>query len=538
MAGRLTLATAAAVVVLGMSGLGSTSESSSRPEPPPSPLAQVSDNPTRPIVVGSKPFAESFLLSEVFAQLLEARGFPVERVQPLGGTEIVFQATVRGEVDVYPEYTGTVLVGLLGEDPLPTSAATLQRVGGVLRANYGLRMLPPLGFNSIFAISVRPGMADSLGLSTLSDLAAVSEGLIGGVSPDFVERADGMPGLSEHYGLRPRAVRGLLQAVKYDALLAGEVDFIDAYGTDGRLDRYGLTVLDDDLGFFPWYDAAAVVSDGLQQEIPAAVSALTELSGLIDVGLMRRWNLAVEVDGEATASVAARALRELGLVDEGAGRIATVRDDSRSFVLYLWSERGDLWGHTLRHLWLVVISLAAGLLVAVPLGLALERTRRVAEGVIRGVGLLQTIPSIALLAFMLPVFGIGVMPAVAALFLYSLLPMVRNTYAGVRDADPVAVASAHALGMTSWQLLLHVRLPIAAPVIMAGVRTAAVINVGTATLAAFIGAGGLGDPIVTGLTLADTRMVLSGAVPAAVLALAVDTVLGRIERAVSPAGLG
>jgi len=161
----------------------------------------------------------------------------------------------------------------------------------------------------------------------------------------------------------------------------------------------------------------------------------------------------------------------------------------------------------------------------------------VAEGVIRGVGLLQTIPSIALLAFMIPLLGIGVLPAVVALLLSSRFPIVRNTYTGVRDADPDAVAAARALGMTDAQLLTQVRLPLAAPVIMAGIRTAAVINVGTATLAAFIGAGGLGDPIVAGLALSDTTQVLSGALPAAALALLVDAGLAGVERAVTPRGV-
>lgn len=198
------------------------------------------------------------------------------------------------------------------------------------------------------------------------------------------------------------------------------------------------------------------------------------------------------------------------------------------------------WAHSVRnrpHILLVFLSLVSGALVAIPLGLALERTGRAAEWVIRGVGLLQTVPSIALLAFMLPLLGIGVLPAVTALFLYSLFPMLRNTYTGVREADAAAVASARALGMTEWQLLRHVRLPLSAPVIMAGVRTAAVINVGTATLAAFIGAGGLGDPIVTGLALTDTYMILSGAIPAALLALMVDGALGLAETGLRPRGL-
>jgi osmoprotectant transport system permease protein len=197
---------------------------------------------------------------------------------------------------------------------------------------------------------------------------------------------------------------------------------------------------------------------------------------------------------------------------------------------YLWGERRTLAALTGRHLLLVAASLAAAIATAVPLGLALERRRRIAEATIRGVGLLQTVPSIALLAFMIPLLGIGVVPALAALFLYSLYPILRNTYVGVRDAAPDAVSAATALGMTPSQVLRHVRLPLAAPVIMAGIRTAAVISVGTATLAAFIGAGGLGDPIAAGLALSDTRMILSGALPAAALALVVDWVLGRVER--------
>ena len=204
---------------------------------------------------------------------------------------------------------------------------------------------------------------------------------------------------------------------------------------------------------------------------------------------------------------------------------------------YLWAERATLLRLIARHLLLVGASLGGAIAVAVPLGLALERARRGAEGVIRGVGVLQTIPGIALLAFMIPVLGIGIVPALVALFLYSLYPILRNTYTGVRNAAPEAVGAARALGMTPAQVLRHVRLPLAAPLIMAGIRTAAVINVGTATLAAFIGAGGLGDPIAAGLALSDTRMILSGALPAALLALCVDAALGGCERLVRPGGL-
>jgi osmoprotectant transport system permease protein len=184
----------------------------------------------------------------------------------------------------------------------------------------------------------------------------------------------------------------------------------------------------------------------------------------------------------------------------------------------------------------VSISLAAAILLALPVGLLLERAGRCAETVIRGAGLIETLPSLALLAFMIPLLGIGIVPALVALFLYSIYPIVRNAYTGVRDADPSAVAAATALGMTPGQVLRYVRLPLAAAVIMAGIRTAAVLNVGTATLAAFIGAGGLGEPIVAGLALSDSRMILSGAIPVALLALAVDGALALCERLVRPGG--
>ena len=492
----------------------------------------------RPVVVASKPFAESFVLAELFAQLLEARGFPVDRRPGLGATEIAFAALRQGEIDVYPEYTGTGLLAILGEGPQGSGADAFRRVATVFHERWGVRWLPPLGFENTYAIAVRPGTADSLGLRTLTDLAREGGALRAGLTPDFIGRADGLPGLRSAYGLFPGEVRALLQAVKYRALVEGEVDVIDGYATDGQIARYDLVVLEDDRGFFPPYDAAALVSRRLSAEQPAAIAALTELSGLIDEPAVREMNRRVEVEGEDVAIVAADALRSLGLVEPGSDGGETARGArDGSLLRYLWERRAATLAETRRHLLLVLLSLGAGALVAIPLGLVLERTRAAAEAVIRAVGLLQTIPSIALLAFMIPLLGIGVAPAVTALFLYSLFPMVRNTYTGVRDADSSAVGSARALGMTETQLLRHVRLPLAAPVIMAGVRTAAVINVGTATLAAFIGAGGLGDPIVAGLALSDTRMILAGAIPAALLAFVVDGALGVAERAVSPRGI-
>jgi osmoprotectant transport system permease protein len=492
----------------------------------------------RPVTIASKPFGESYVLAEMFAQLLEQRGLRVQRRLGLGATEIAFQALRTGAIDVYPEYTGTGLLAVLGEPARPgrTPREVFDHVSREFQRRFDVRWLPPLGFENTYAIAVRRQTADSLGLATLSDLARVSARLRAGFTPDFIGRPDGLPGLTSAYGIRPRDVRSLLPAVKYQALAEGSVDVVDGYSTDGLIRRYNLAVLSDDKAFFPPYEAAAVVYGGLARDVPRAIETLTLLSGRLDVARMRAINERIEVAGEPVEAVARDVLAELGLAAAGdaASGDSTPRARETSLIPYLVERRGQVARMTARHLLLVALSLAAAIALALPLGLALERVPRQAEGVIRAIGLLQTIPSIALLAFMLPALGIGVVPALVALFLYSLYPIVRNTYSGVRNADPAAVAAATALGMTGQQVLRYVRLPLAAPVIMAGIRTAGVIAVGTATLAAFIGAGGLGDPIVAGLALSDTRMILSGALPAAALALVVDGVLALAERAATP----
>lgn len=490
----------------------------------------------RPVIVASKPFGESYLLAEMFAQVLEARGMKVDRRPGLGATEIAFAALRENAIDVFPEYTGTALVAILKQRPIADRQEAFRTVQREFSTRYGMRWLPPLGFENTYAIAVRRETALQYHLKTLSDLAMAAPLLTAGFTPDFIGRSDGLPGLARAYGFKPKQVRSLLQAVKYQALAEGNVDIIDGYSTDGLLAKYDLLVLDDDRHFFPPYEAAAVLSAAVQKDVPGVAAALSELSGKLDVVTMRKLNRRVEVDGEQIPVVARDALVGLGILRSDSSSQVS-RGGTGGFLSYMWGRRAQILSLTGRHLVLVAVSLLAAILVAIPLGLLLERTRGSAEGVIRSVGLMQTIPSIALLAFMLPLLGIGLVPALVALFLYSLYPILRNTYSGVRDAAPSAVAAASALGMTPHQVLRHVRLPLAAPVIMAGIRTAGVITVGTATLAAFIGAGGLGDPIVAGLALSDTRMILSGALPAALLALGVDLVLGWVERGLRIEGL-
>ena len=557
-----------AVGVLGGATAARPSPASHIRQPAPAPHTranQPSQDEGTPVIIASKPFAESYVLAEIFAQLLEARGIAVDRRFGLGATEIAFGALREGAIDIYPEYTGTALAAILGEEMQADAEAVYRHVAGTFRERWDARWLAPLGFENTYAIAVRRETAEELGLATLSDLAREAGGLRAGFTPDFIGRSDGLPGLRAAYGFEAAEVLPLLQAVKYEALVESGVDVIDGYSTDGLIARYDLVVLEDDLSFFPPYEAAGLVNGDFWRRRPDAIAALSELSGLLDEERVREWNRRAESDGDPVAEIARDALAELGLVVADGGETgesdpaesAVDRESGRNsaatagsaptaesarrpvvgFASYMWQNRTDILGHARRHLVLVIISLAAAALLAIPAGLMLVRVAGGAEGVIRTIGLIQTIPSLALLAFMIPALGIGVVPAVFALFLYSLFPILRNTYTGVRDANPAAVDAARALGMTPAQLLRHVRLPLAAPVIMAGLRTAAVINVGTATIAAFIGAGGLGDPIVAGLALSDTRMILSGAVPAAALALLVDAGLGLAEKRVAPGGV-
>lgn len=499
-----------------------------------------------PVVVASKPFGESYVLAEMFAQLLESAGIAVERRPGLGATEIAFSALRTNAIDVYPEYTGTGLVAVLRDT---VSAAmrrdprlAFDRVAREFPPRFGVHWLPPLGFQNGYAIAVRRETAERLQLRTLSDVAARGRSLTAGFTSDFIGRPDGLRGLSDAYGLAFRAVRPLAPAVKYEALASSGVDIIDGYSTDGLLAKYDLVTLEDDRRFFPPYEAAALVSPRLVSERPDAIAALTRLSGRLTEAMVREWNRRVEVAREPVASVARDALASLAL---GASGVAGAADGGtrgarraragEGFLSFFWARRAETLRLAGEHAALVLAALLAAIAIAVPLGVLLVRIPAIAESVMQVLGVLQTIPSIALLAFMIPLLGIGARPALVALWIYALLPIVRATYAGVSTADPDAVAAAEALGTTAWQRLWWVQLPLAAPVVLAGVRTAAVITVGAATLAAFIGAGGLGEPIVTGLGLADTRLVLAGAIPAALLAILVDLVLAGVERVVAPA---
>ena len=485
-----------------------------------------------PLNVGSKRFTESYILGEIIKQTAEAAGETTAvHQQGLGNTAIVLNALTSGSIDIYPEYTGTIAKEILKLDAVPP----LAELNAAL-ATRGLAVGVPLGFNNTYALAVRADDARAKGIRRLSDLKGHPE-LRLGLSQEFIGRADGWPGLKSTYELPFETPRGLDHGLAYEAIAQGQVDVIDIYSTDAKIDKYGLVVLDDDRHYFPRYDAVLFYRADLPQRLPKTWQALARLEGTIDDAAMRRMNAAAELEGKSFASIAAEFVRRTP-TPAGATPSASSAEKAPQ-----GSFRDKLFGAdfgrlTLEHLGLVFLSLIASILVGVPLGIIAAR-RPASEALILGAtGVVQTVPSLALLAALIPLTGrIGVVPAFVALALYALLPIVRNTHAGLTQVSRGMKDAARSLGMQDGTILRKIELPLAAPMIMAGVKTSAVINVGTATIAAFIGAGGYGERIVTGLALNDHAMLLAGAIPAAVLALLIEGVFRVADRWAVPAGL-
>ncbi len=475
------------------------------------------------VQVGSKRFTESYILGEIVAQTVSATGGAqaVHR-RGLGNTGILYAALESGAIDVYPEYTGTIAFELLGLKR-PHSIDELNR----LLQPRGLAVGVPLGFNNSYALAMTERQAAALGVRRISELAQLPQ-LRFGLSQEFVNRRDGWPALKGAYGLPGGNVRGLDHGLAYEAVAGGQVDVVDVYATDAKIVRYGLRVLIDDRGFFPTYDAVLLYRRDLPQRFPQAWPALQALEGRISAARMTAMNAASEISGRPFARVAGEFL---GAVPAGDGK-----ESRRTFLESLFG--GNFWRLTGQHCVLVFASLALSVGAGLPLGIVAQRAPRWRHLILGGAGILQTVPALALLAFLIAALGrIGTLPAIIALFLYALLPIVRNTYTGLVEVRPSLRESAVALGLPRSTQLLLIELPLAARAILAGIKTSAVINVGTATIAAFIGAGGYGERIVAGLAVNDSAMLLAGAIPAAAMALIVQGGFDVLDRVAIPRGL-
>jgi osmoprotectant transport system permease protein len=465
----------------------------------------------KPIAIGSKKFTESYVLGEIAKTALERADFATQTRLGMGGTIILWQALTGGQIDLYPEYTGTI-----GEEILKAKTPISEAEMAAALQRFGIGMSNGLGFNNTYAMVMRRSEAQKLGITSISDLARHPEVKIG-LTHEFLDRQDGWQPLAKRYGLSMPNVLGIDHALGYAALANGSIDLKDAYSTDAKIAENDLVVLHDDLHFFPEYKAVYLYRVTLD---PRAVATLNQINR-IDETQMTALNAAAE-KSKNYASAAALFFH--------------------SSPNELGSRPGfptELAGWIGRHLELAGISLLLSILIGLPLGIAASRGGAVGHSILALVGVIQTIPSLALLALLVPVpfLGISATTAIVALFLYGLLPIVRNTATGLQDIPPGLRDSAIALGLEPFARLRKIYLPLASRTILAGIKTSAVINIGTATLAALIGAGGLGEPILSGLNLNDHATILKGAIPAALLALVVQGLFELLDRLLIPRGL-
>ena len=473
--------------------------------------------------IGSKRFTESYILGEIATQTVNKahNGLAVHR-RGLGNTSILFAALENGSIDVYPEYTGTIafeLLGLMQPQPIDELNRRL--------APRGLGISVPLGFSNSYGLAMRAERADALDIRRISDLER-HPGLALGLSQEFFNRKDGWRALRSRYGLTDRAVRGLDHGLAYEAVVAGDVDVIDVYSTDAKIIRYGLRVLADDRSFFPAYDAILLYRLDLPERFPAAWKALQDLKGRITAAHMTEMNAAAELSGQTFSGIART------FVEGKNDGVYGARE--KTLVQALFAR--DFWRLTWQHSVLVFCSLAMSVLMGVPFGIIAHRVPHARHIILGIAGIFQTVPALALLAFLIAALGqIGTLPAIVALFLYALLPIVRNTYTGLAEISRSLRESAVALGLGRMTRLWRIELPLASRSILAGIKTSAVINVGTATIAAFIGAGGYGERIVAGLAVNDNVTLLAGAVPAAAMALIVQGGFDALDRFLIPRGL-
>lgn len=470
----------------------------------------------KPVVrIGSKTFTENYILAELVAQIFEEVGeAQVERSFGLGGTGITFSALKEGEIDAYVDYTGTIREAIL-KNPLLNTDKELK---DALEKKFKITLSDSLGFNNTYIFALSQEGAKKYKINKISELKDLSD-LKTVFTHEFMKRGDGLRALERHYGFTFKHPLSMEHSLAFEALKKGKVDLMEVYSTDAKIKRYNLHLLKDDQKFFPDYRAVMLMSMDLQKRFPETFKVLQEkVIGQLNEDTMIELNSLVELDGYSFRQAAAVFLGKENLSNTGVPlrKIAKLTGE---------------------HLQLVFVALFFSILLGVPLGILATRSRWLAQVSLIGSGLLQTIPSLALLCFLIPFFGIGTTPAYMALFLYGLLPIVRNTYTGISQIDPTLDEAADLMGLTKGEKLRLVQLPLASINIMTGIKTSAIINVGTATLAAFIGAGGLGSLIVTGLSLNNNKVILTGAIPAAILASLIHLVFEIFDRVFVPKGL-
>jgi osmoprotectant transport system permease protein len=464
-----------------------------------------------PIVIGSKAFTEGRILSEIAAQDLESHGAHIQRRFNMGGTGILFGALTHNKIQLYPEYTGTISEAILKN-------IKFNNIEAIRRAlkPLGLTVSNSLGFNDTYAIAVRRDYALAHHLHTMSDLQKLNPRIV--FSNEFKVRRDGYPTLQSSYGYDFKNITTMEHSLAYEAIAKNKADVTDVYSTDGKIKKLNLVVLEDDRRVFPTYQAVWLARIDFVTQNAAYWRSLSRFEGRLHENNLMDLNEQVDIQGRDVSTVVGAFLKSPPSEQQASM--------FKSLVL-----------RTQEHLTLVLIPLFFGIVVGLPLAIAAANATWLGQIILVGSSFLETTPTLALLCLLIPLVGIGTQGAMVALFIYSLMPIILNAYTGLTSLDQRNVEVAKVLGLTRWQRLWRIELPLASPHILTGVKTSAITGVGTATLAALIGAGGYGVMITTGLTMNDTRTMLQGAIPAVMMAIMIHFVFEILNFAMIPKGL-
>jgi len=448
---------------------------------------------SKSITIGAKKFTEANVMAYVLAHTLKSidSSLDIKVLENLGGTGIVTTATENQEIDLYVDYTGTL------KETFKTTDETLP--GELLKHN--LKFGFELGFNNSYGMAVKHH-------STLSKMSDIKNHHRLGISHEFLKRKDGFSGLASHYGfnIKPLVIEySLLQ----HSLKSDKLDIIEIFTTDAKIIKYNLKVLKDDQHFYKRYDALVVFNKTFYEQNKQLVSDLSSKLFLkISDKQIQKLNHLVDI--------------------EGLNYEESARSFTKSNTHIKSSYESTIWPHFYEHLEYLFLTIIICIFIGVPLGVTTAKSQLFERVILSLISITQTIPSLALLVFLIPLFGLGKTTTLIALCLYGLLPIVKSTHMGIKKIPKELSEYSKLIGMSFFQRIFKIEIPLALIDIVSGVKLTAIYTIGVTVIAAFVGAGGLGTLIVTGLSLNNTDIILQGALPSAGLAIIVEIIFQKV----------
>lgn len=479
-----------------------------------------------PVTIGGKVFTEQSILVDLLAQLLEDHQIAVIKKKNLGGTLVAFEALKKNDLDIYVEYSGTSYHSIFKQKDILSQEETFNFLKKEFSKN-NIYSFPSLGFSNSYALVSKINNP----YNQISDLKIDSKKYSIAFEHELLTRPDGFPEFSKTYDLEFKKVSSMNVGLMYQAVHQGQVDFGIGYTTDGRNKAFEMKIIKDDLRFFPQYFASILVHEKALKAYPELKKILSGLNNKISAEEMTEMNYLVDVKKMSPLKVTRNFLQKKKLIKSSENNLDIMSEN------YLIKNSALLFSKLKEHLYICIYALLFTFFFGFIFGIAAYWNQRIKQFVFILVNIFQTVPSLALFGFLIPFLGIGFKPSLIALVMYALLPLVHNVYTGLSEVDKDIIQSFKAIGMNRWQILTKIQIPMALPTLSAGLRTSTVIIIGTATIAAFIGAGGLGELIFQGISSMDHRLILLGAIPAALLALIADFLIYSLCRFLTSQGI-